>query len=77
MKTYGYCRVSTAKQNIERQERNIRAACPDAIIIKEVYTGTCFQGRKELEKILARVQAGDCINQSCIPKRAAYQHRYL
>ena len=61
MKTYGYCRVSTAKQNIERQERNIRAACPDAIIIKEVYTGTCFQGRKELEKILARVQAGDCI----------------
>jgi len=61
MKAYGYCRVSTAKQNIERQERNIRAAYPDAIIVKEVYTGTCFQGRKELEKILARVQEGDCI----------------
>lgn len=61
MHTYGYCRVSTAKQNIERQERNIRAAYPDAVIIKEIYTGTCFQGRKELEKILARVQEGDYV----------------
>lgn len=33
MKTYGYCRVSTAKQNIERQERNIRVTCPDANIL--------------------------------------------
>lgn len=61
MHTYGYCRVSTAKQNIERQERNIRAAYPDAVIIKEVYTGTCFQGRKELEKILTQVQEGDYV----------------
>ena len=58
---YGYCRISTRKQNIERQERNIKAAFPDAVIVKEVYTGTKFQGRKELEKILDKVQTGDTI----------------
>ena len=61
MKTYGYCRISTGKQNIERQVRNILAAYPDAIIRKEVFTGTKFQGRKELDKILKVVQAGDTI----------------
>ena len=40
MTTYGYCRISTKKQNIDRQERNIKAAYPDAIIIKEIYTGS-------------------------------------
>ena len=58
---YGYCRISTGRQNIERQERNIRIAYPNAVIVKEVYTGTKFQGRKELEKILDKVQAGDTI----------------
>lgn len=58
---YGYCRISTAKQNIERQERNIKSRYPDAVIVKEVYTGTKFQGRKELEKILANVKKGDII----------------
>ena len=58
---YGYCRISTQRQNIERQERNIKASFPDAVIVKEVYTGTKFQGRKELEKILDKVQTGDTI----------------
>lgn len=58
---YGYCRISTGKQNIERQERNIRSAFPDAVIVREVYTGTKFQGRKELEKLLDKVQPGDTI----------------
>ncbi len=58
---FGYCRISTAKQNIERQERNIKAAFPDAVIIKEVYTGTKFQGRKELEKLMEKVQPRDTI----------------
>ena len=61
MKTYGYCRISTPKQNIERQERNIIAAFPDAIIVKEIYTGTKFQGRKELDKIFKTIQSGDTI----------------
>ena len=52
MKLYGYCRISTRKQNIERQVRNILTVFPDAIIIREIYTGTKFQGRKELEKLL-------------------------
>lgn len=58
---YGYCRISTGKQNIERQVRNIQSAFPDAVIVKEVYTGTKFQGRKELDKILDKVQLGDTI----------------
>lgn len=40
MSIYGYCRISTKKQNIERQVRNILAVHPDAIIVREVYTGT-------------------------------------
>lgn len=31
MAIYGYCRISTSKQNIERQVRNILAVYPDAI----------------------------------------------
>lgn len=58
---YGYCRISTAKQNIERQIRNISAAYPDAKIITETYTGTKFQGRRELDKILQSIQPGDTI----------------
>lgn len=60
-KIYGYARISTGKQNIERQIRNILAAYPNAIIVKEVYTGTKFQGRRELEKILRVVNKGDSI----------------
>lgn len=60
-KIYGYCRISTGKQNIERQVRNILTVYPDAIIRKEVFTGTKFQGRKELDKILKVIQPGDTI----------------
>lgn len=48
MSIYGYTRISTKKQNIERQVRNILAVHPDAIIVREVYTGTKFQGEKNL-----------------------------
>ncbi len=58
---YGYCRISTAKQNIDRQERNILASFPKAKIVKETYTGTKFQGRKELEKIVSKIKSGDTI----------------
>ena len=61
MKTYGYARISTPKQNIDRQIRNILAAYPDAILVKEVYTGTKFQGRKELDKLLQKARPGDTI----------------
>ena len=60
-KIYGYCRISTKKQNIDRQVRNIQAVFPDAIIVKEIYTGTKFQGRNEMNKIIKQVQKGDTI----------------
>ena len=61
MAIYGYCRVSTHSQRIERQETNIRERYPQAVIYKEAFTGTKLQGRKELDKILRRVNPGDTI----------------
>ena len=61
MTTYGYCRVSTQSQRIERQEANILKKYPQAVIYKEAFTGTKLQGRKELDKILRRANPGDTI----------------
>lgn len=58
---YGYCRISTKKQNIDRQIRNIKRRFPDAIIYQESYTGTKVDGRKEFERLLSRVTKGDTI----------------
>lgn len=58
---YGYCRISTKHQNIDRQIRNITASYPDAIIIQEVYTGTKVEGRKEFNKLLKQVKENDTI----------------
>ena len=60
MPIYGYCRVSTSKQNIERQVRNILAIYPTAVIIREVYTRTVID-RKEWTKLFATVKSGDTI----------------
>lgn len=57
---YGYCRISRAKQNIERQIRNILAIFPTAIIIKEVFTRTRLD-RKEWQKLMKIIKAGDTI----------------
>lgn len=58
---YGYCRISTGKQSIDRQIRNIKAAYPNAIIVEEVYTGTKFQGREKLDRIVKTVKEDDVI----------------
>lgn len=60
-KVYGYCRISTSKQSIERQIRNIRAAFPEAVIIEEVFTGTKLDGREKYERLCASVKPGDTI----------------
>lgn len=60
-KIYGYCRVSSSRQNIDRQERNILKEYPAAIIVKETFTGTKYQGMKRLKRIVDIVQAGDMI----------------
>ena len=40
MKIYGYLRVSTQHQQIERQAQNILSKYPAAILYREKYTGT-------------------------------------
>nr|DAP07288.1 MAG TPA: gamma delta Resolvase, site specific recombination [Caudoviricetes sp.] len=61
MCVYGYCRISTSRQNIERQIRNIQSAYPDAVIIQEVYTGTRSEGRTQWENLLRTVKPGNTI----------------
>ena len=58
---YGYCRISTNKQSIDRQIRNIKAAYPEAVIVEEIYTGTKFQGRDKLEKLIKTIKDGDVL----------------
>ena len=58
---YGVCRVSTRKQNIQRQERNILAHYPSAIIVKDKFTGTKINGRENFEKLLKIIKAGDTL----------------
>ena len=57
---YGYCRISTAKQSIERQERNIKEYCSTAVILKEQYTGT-EDDRPVFTKLTTKVREGDTI----------------
>ena len=60
MTIYGYCRISTARQNIERQERNIREYNSTAVILKEAYTGTDME-RPIFTKLMNKVREGDTI----------------
>lgn len=61
MSIYGYARISTAKQSIERQVRNITKEYPTAIIIKEAFTGTKIYERKAFTKLLAKLKQGDTL----------------
>lgn len=54
-KTYGYCRISTMKQKIERQIESIKRLYPDAVIIDEAYTGTSLD-RPKFTKLLEQVK---------------------
>lgn len=60
-KIYGYCRISTKKQSIERQKTNIKALYPNAILITEEFTGTKIEGRKKFNALLKAVKEGDTI----------------
>lgn len=59
-KIYGYCRISTMKQNLQRQIDNIKREYPAAVIITEAYTGTKI-ARPALNKLLKNIQAGDTL----------------
>ena len=58
---YGYCRISTTKQSIERQIRNIKSYCPEAVIVEEVFTGTKLYERKKFQQLLKTIKSGDTI----------------
>ena len=58
---YGYCRISTNKQSIERQIRNIKKQYPAAVVVNEVYTGTKVFGRTKWTQLLKKVKSGDTI----------------
>lgn len=57
---YGYCRISTLKQSLERQVRNIQHYCPDAVIIQEIYTGT-KQNRPEWDRLCKKLLSDDTV----------------
>lgn len=57
---YGYARISTMKQNIQRQLDNIKREYPTATLITEEYSGTTTD-RPNLQKLLKNLHEGDTI----------------
>lgn len=57
---YAYCRVSTKHQRITRQVTNIKELYPEAVFIKEFYTGTT-QNRPLWDKLMKLLKPGDTI----------------
>lgn len=59
-RTYGYCRISTPKQSIDRQIDNIKSKYPDAVIVEEEYTGTRMD-RPAWSRLYKQLHAGDTV----------------
>lgn len=57
---YGYTRISSKHQRIERQIRNIKEAYPEAYIFQEVFTGTKID-RPIFCRLMKIVKPGDTI----------------
>ena len=57
---YGYCRVSTIQQNIERQVTEIQTRYPDAIILKEEFTGKTMD-RPIWDSLYKKLKQGDLV----------------
>ena len=60
MTVWGYVRISTAKQKIERQADNIKRQYPKAVIIYEEYTGTTID-RPAWSKLERQLKPGDTV----------------
>lgn len=58
---YGYARVSTEKQNLNRQLTNLCKYDPTIEIYQEKFSGRKIDNRQEFKKLLARVKKGDTI----------------
>lgn len=52
---YGYCRISTNKQSLLRQENKIRKLYPLVHIVSDTFTGTKITGRKEWNQLYRRI----------------------
>ena len=59
-KTYGYCRISTPDQSLDRQARNIKKLYSDAILVQEAYTGRKMD-RPRWSRLYKMVKNGDTI----------------
>lgn len=57
---WGYVRISTAKQKIERQIDNIKRQYPEAVIISEAFTGTTVD-RPAWNKLERQLMSGDTV----------------
>lgn len=59
---YGYCRITHSRQSLDRQEQNIRAVYPDAVIVTDQVHGR-RSGRQaiSMSKLLSDAQPGDQI----------------
>ena len=60
IRIFGYCRVSTMQQNLDRQIRNIQAKYPDAVILTDEYTGTKLD-RPGWMKLYKQLKPGDTV----------------
>lgn len=58
--TYGYCRISTPRHNIDHQIRNIKTEYLDVVFCRESYTVTKLD-RPEWHKLYRRLQTVDTI----------------
>lgn len=59
-KEYGYVRVSTTEQSLDRQIRNIKAVYPNAIIVADEYTGTKMD-RPSWNNLYKSLKKGDTV----------------
>lgn len=60
-KIYGYVRVSTIQQKVERQINNIKGFNADAIIISEKQSGKDIENRAEFKRLLNKLKPGDTV----------------
>ena len=60
MAIYGYARISTPTQKIERQISNILKFNSEAVIFTEAYTGRSIN-RPEFNKLMKKIKSGDTI----------------
>ena len=60
-KKYGYCRVSTTMQKLQRQIENAKNFDNDIIIITEKQSAKDIENRTEFKKLISKVVCGDTI----------------